>query len=228
MDTNQGVQTKLTNWSKSARSSCIVYKVNSETDIARVLAFARAQHLSVVPHGAGHSYTDAALNTGGIVLDVAAMRKIFSWDPAQGIMRVEPGVTLREVLQISYKDGWWPFVSPSTPDVTIGGCAAMNVNGKNAWKCGPFGGNILSLDVGCCTGEACTLLQKRDTDLFRAFIGSMGLLGIITSITLQLQKIPSGYVTVRIFRRLIGRNPGPVRRGRTKQRFHGSLARWVC
>ena len=228
MNTLQPMQTELTNWSKTARSQCYVYRVSDTRGIARALEAARAQHLSVIPHGAGHSYTDAALNTGGIVLDVTAMRKILSWDPVRGLIRVEPGVTLREIVQVCFKDGWWPFVSPSTPDVTIGGCAAMNVNGKNAWKCDPFGGYILSLEILLATGEACTLLPERDTELFRAFVGSMGLLGVITSITLQLQKIPSGYVTVsELFCRLIRRNPGHVCRGRTEQRFHGSLDGWV-
>jgi len=36
------------------------------------------------------------LNTDGIVLDVTAMRQILSWEARQGIMRVEPGVTLVE------------------------------------------------------------------------------------------------------------------------------------
>ncbi len=191
------MQAELTNWSKSARSACFVYQVSDAAGIARALAVARTQRLSVIPHGAGHSYTDAALNTGGVVIDVTPMRRILSWDAAQGIMRVEPGVTLRDMVQMAWKDGWWPVVSPSTPEVTIGGCAAMNVNGRNAWKCGPFGATILSLDVLLATGEARTLAPERDTQLFHAFVGSMGLLGIITSITVQLQRISSGYVTVR-------------------------------
>ena len=123
---------ELTNWSKSTRSQCFVYKVSDVAGIARVLAVARAQHLSVIPHGAGHSYTDAALNTGGVVIDLTPMRQILAWDAARGIMRVEPGVTLRDMVQMAWKDGWWPVVSPSTPEVTIGGCTAMNVNGRNA------------------------------------------------------------------------------------------------
>ena len=192
-----GKQVELTNWSKSARSACYVYKVNDVAGMLQVLAAARAQGLSVIPHGAGHSYTDAALNTGGIVIDVTPMRRILSWDAQQGIMRVEPGVTLQEMVQAAWKDGWWPAVSPSTARVTIGGCAAMNVNGRNAWKCGPFGAIILSLDVLLATGEIRTLMPEREPQLFHAFIGSMGLLGIITSITVQLQRMGSGYVSVR-------------------------------
>jgi decaprenylphospho-beta-D-ribofuranose 2-oxidase len=192
-----GIKAELSNWSKSARSPCFVCKVSDAAGIAGALAAAQAQHLSVMPHGAGHSYTDAALNTAGVVMDLTPMRQILSWDPARGILRAEPGVTLREMLQVTWKDGWWLAVSPSTMEVTLGGCAAMNVNGKNAWKNGPFGAVILSLDVLFATGEVRTLLPERDTQLFYAFVGSMGLLGIITSITVQLQRISSGYVSVR-------------------------------
>jgi len=190
------LQAELTNWSKSACSQCFTYKASNISEIRRGLELARAQHLSVIPHGAGHSYTDAALNTSGVVIDVTPMRRILSWDPVRGIMRVEPGVTLREMVQMAWQDGWWPYVAPSTPAVTIGGCAAMNVNGKNAWKYGPFGGHILSMDVLLTSGEICTLEPDRDPQLFHAFVGSLGLLGILTSITVQLQRIYSGYVTI--------------------------------
>ena len=192
-----GMQTELSNWSKSARSPCVVYKVNDREGIARVLAAAHKQGLSVIPHGAGHSYTDAALNTGGVVIDVTPMRQILSWDPANGVMRVEPGVTLRDVVQRAWQDGWWPVAVPSTQEVTIGGCAAMNVNGRNAWKCGPFGASILALDILQATGEVCTVTPAQNPQLFYAVVGSIGLLGIITSITIQLQRISSGFVTVR-------------------------------
>lgn len=191
------MQAELTNWSKSACSPCFIYQVSNAAEIARALASAHSQHLSVIPHGAGHSYTDAALNTSGVVIDVTPMRRILSWDAAKGVMRVEPGTTLREMIQATWKNGWWPYVTPSTPEVTIGGCTAMNVNGKNAWKYGPFGAHILSLDVLLASGEECTLEPERDPKLFHAFVGSLGLLGILTSITVQMQPISSGYVTVR-------------------------------
>jgi len=197
MDTLRGRQTELTNWSKSARSACVVYPVREVAEIGQVLARARAQGLPVIPHGAGHSYTDAALNTGGVVIDLTPMRQIRAWDPATGIMRVEAGATLRDVVETAAPDGWWPAVSPSTPEATVGGCAAMNVTGRNAWKCDPFGAAILALEVVLASGEALKLTRDREAPLLRAFVGSLGLLGIITSITLQLQRIPSGAVNLR-------------------------------
>lgn len=190
---------ELTNWTKSACSPCFLYKASSAADITRVLEAARTQHLTVIPRGSGHSYTDAALDTRGVVIDVTPMQRILSWDAATGVMRVEPGVTLREVVQAAWKDGWWPYISPSTSEATIGGCTSMNVNGKNSWKYGPFGAHILSLDVVLASGDVCTIEPGRDPGLFHAFVGSMGLLGILISITLQLQRISSGYVKVRSY-----------------------------
>jgi FAD/FMN-containing dehydrogenase len=165
--------------------------------VLETLKAAHTEGFSVIPHGAGHSYTDAALNTSEAVMDVTPMHRILSWDARQGVMNVEPGVTLQEMIQVSWKDGWWPVVTPSTARVTIGGCVAMNINGRNAWKSGPFGATILALEVAFPTGEVRTLTPKRDSQLFQAVVGSIGLLGIITAITIQLQRLDSGCVSVR-------------------------------
>ena len=190
------VYTHLTNWSKTGRSPCYVYRPRDIDGIAAGLGEARARNLSVIPHGAGHSYTDAAWNTNGLVLDLAAMRRVIDWDPEQGIMRVEPGVTLRDMLHLAWKDGWWPFATPSTPDVTAGGCVAMNVMGKNAWRCGAFGDHLLAMEVLLASGEVVSLAPGPDGELFNALVGSLGLLGVVVSVTVQLQRLPSGQLEV--------------------------------
>jgi decaprenylphospho-beta-D-ribofuranose 2-oxidase len=192
-----GARTVVTNWSKTGDSTCYMQRAGDTESVRRVLAEARAQDLRVISRGAGHSYTDAAWNTGGVVIDMTTMRRILSWDPQQGVMRVEPGVTLFDMLQIAWQDGWWPFATPSTPEVTVGGCAAMNVMGKNAWQCGSFGEHLLSIDVMLASGDILTLSPERDHKLFHAFVGSLGLLGIFTSLTVQLQRIPSDQVSLR-------------------------------
>ena len=193
-----GKQDYVMNWSMTERSPCYVLKALDIAGIMHAFTTARTWGLSVVPHGTGHSYTDAALNTNGVIIDVTGMRRILSWDSERGIMQVEPGVTMREMVRVALSDGWWPVVTPSTADATIGGCVAMNVNGKNAWKCGSFGEHILSLTVLLATGQVLTLSPESDPQLFHAFVGSAGLLGVITSITLQLQRICSGSVDVHV------------------------------
>lgn len=191
-------QDSVANWSMTEQSPCTIFKAQNVAEILEALATARMQGLSVIAHGAGHSYTDAALNTNGVIIDVTDMRRILSWDPEQGIMQVEPGVTLRDIVRVAPADGWWPAVTPSTADATIGGCVAMNVNGKNAWKYGSFGEHLLSLTMLLASGQMLALSPMNDPELFRAVVGSAGLLGIITSITLQLRRIPSGSVDVLV------------------------------
>ncbi|WP_307811750.1 FAD-binding oxidoreductase [Ktedonobacter robiniae] len=189
-------QASFVSWSMTKQSPCYVCKVRDVAEIMQALTIARMYGLSVITHGAGHSYTDAALNTDGVIIDVTDMRRILSWDPQQGIMQVEPGATLRDIVRVATPDCWWPPVTPSTADATIGGCVAMNVHGKNAWKYGSFGEHLLSLTVLLASGQTLTLSPISHPELFRAFVGSAGLLGIITSVTLQLQRIPSGYVDI--------------------------------
>ncbi len=198
--TLSGLPADLSNWSRTERSHCSVVKAHDGADILGALAGARSRGVSLIPHGAGHSYTDAALNTGGVVLDLTPMRQILSWDPQLGIMRVEPGVTLRDVVRVALPDGWWPPVTPSTAEATIGGCVAMNVTGKNAWKSGSFGEHVQSLTVLLATGDALAVSPTSDPQLWRALMGSAGLLGIITSMTLQLQRLTSGRVDVAVRR----------------------------
>lgn len=186
------------NWSMTQRSPCYVSRARDIAGITQTLTAARREGLSVIAHGAGHSYTDAALNTDGVVVDLTGMRRILSWDREQGIMQVEPGVTLRDVVRAALPDRWWPPVTPSSVDATIGGCAALNVNGKNAWKCGSFGEHLLSLNVLLANGQVLTISPDRDPQLFHAVVGSAGLLGIITSITMQLERVPSTQVDVRV------------------------------
>lgn len=191
-------QSYVTNWNMTELSPCYVFKARDITAIRQALTTAHIEGLPVVPRGAGHSYTDAALNTGGVVIDTTGMRRILSWDPEQGIMEVEPGVTLRDIVRVSLPDRWWPAVTPSTADATVGGCVAMNVNGKNAWKCGSFGEHLISFTVLLATGQTLTLSPASDAELFHAFVGSAGLLGIITSVMLQLQRIPSASVDMLV------------------------------
>lgn len=188
----------LTNWSRSERSSCSVFRPRDSAEILEVFSAARLHKQSVVARGAGHSYTDAALNTHEVVIDTANMCRILSWDPESGIIQVEPGVTLREVIRVVLPDGWWLPVTPSTAEVTVGGCVAMNITGKNAWKCGSFGEHVVSLRVLLTSGEALDLSPASTPELFHAFVGSAGLLGVYISITLQLQRIASGFAEIMI------------------------------
>ncbi len=189
----------LQGWAMVRRAPGYVWRPATVAAIPEVFDLARQAHTTIAPRGAGYSYNDAALNSEAIVLDLTALRGITACDPATGVITVEPGVTIRDLWRTVLPDGWWPPVVPGTMGPTIGGCLAMNVHGKNAWRAGPIGEHVLACDLLTPDGTTRTITPLGDPGLFHAAIGGMGLLGVFTSITLQMRRVRNGRVQTHHF-----------------------------
>lgn len=189
----------LEGWAMVQRAAGYVWQPESVEEIRDVLDLARSCGRTVVPRGAGYSYNDAALNREEMVLDLSHMRRILAFDAMTGSISVEPGVTVRDLWRAVIAECWWPLVVPGTMGPTIGGCLAMNVHGKNAWRLGSIGEHVLSFDLLTPDGTLTTITPETQPDLFHAAIGGLGMLGIITSITLRLRRIVSGMLRTRTF-----------------------------
>jgi len=173
------------------------FKLDDLDDIKPVLKMAREEGLTINLRGAGRSYNDAALNAGGIILDLQAVNRILEWQPQTGLIRCEPGVTLKQLWQHVLPAGWWPPVVSGTMNTTLGGCLGMNIHGKNNYKAGTIGEHVLEFTALLPTGAEITCSPKKNGDLFRAMIGGLGMLGIFTSITLQMKRMYSGLLEVQ-------------------------------
>jgi len=183
-------------WGRASTSVSYVYRPVTEEQVAQGLELARQSGRSIGLRGGGNSYGDAAMNGENILLDMRRMNRILDWDPQTGIVRVEPGVTLAQLWQYILEDGWWPPIVTGTSMTTIGGCAAMNVHGKNAYQKGPIGDHILEFDLMLPSGEVLTCSREENSDLFFAAIGGFGMLGVFTTLTLRMKRVYSGYLDV--------------------------------
>jgi len=166
-------------------------------EMAAVFAEARAEGLSVSFRGAGRSYGDASLNTGGLAVDGRAMRRILSFDRERGVIDAEGGASIADVWRHTLPQGWWPAVVPGTMFPTLAGCVGMNIHGKNCFKVGPLGDHVIELDLVTASGERLTLGRERDAELFRSVIAGLGLLGAVTRVKLKLKHVDSGQLRVR-------------------------------
>lgn len=188
--------TSLENFGHSLRAPAYVFKPTCAEEIVEAFRLAKKTGLTVTARGAGRSYNDASLNGGGIVLDMSAMNKIINWDPATGRVRAEPGVTLQQLWQHVEPQGWWPPVVSGTMFTTLGGCLGTNIHGKNNFKMGPIGEHVLEFTAILPTGAELTCSPKKNADLFYAMISGLGMLGIFTSITMQMKHVESGLLEV--------------------------------
>jgi decaprenylphospho-beta-D-ribofuranose 2-oxidase len=188
--------TLVRGFGRAARSPAYVYRPTHLEQLHELLRLAAARGFSLAPRGAGRSYGDAALNAGQVVLDLQRMNRVLEWNPAAGVIRVEPGVTIEQLWRYVLEDGWWPPVAPGTMRPTLGGCLAMNVHGKNNFRAGPIGEHVLAFEALLPTGETVACTPTQNPDLFYGLIGGLGVLGLFTSITLQLKRIFSGDLDV--------------------------------
>lgn len=189
--------TRLENIGHSIQRSAYLYQPSRVEQLHDLFELARRQGISIALRGAGRSYGDAALNSGQIVLDLQGLNRVLKWDAQKGRITVEPGVTIERLWKKVLVDGWWPPVVPGTMYATLGGCLAANIHGKNNWQAGPLGEHVVEFTALLPNGKQVTCDPKKNRDLFYAMIGGMGLLGVFTSITLQLKHIYSGDLEVK-------------------------------
>jgi len=188
---------RLDNYGHSLTSTAYLYRPTRAEQVAELFALARERGMSIALRGGGRSYGDAALNAGQVVVDFRRMNRILEWNPESGVIRLEPGVTIEQLWQHTLEDGWWSPVVPGTMFPTLGGCLGANVHGKNNWKAGTLGEHVLEFTALLPNGEQITCTPDENADLFYAMIGGMGVLGVFTSITLQMKPVYSGELDVQ-------------------------------
>ena len=93
-------------WGRASSSIGYVYRPSTIAGIRRVLEIARENGRSLGFRAGGNSYGDAAMNAENIVLDMRRMNRILDWQPENGRITVEPGVTLQRLWEYILADGW--------------------------------------------------------------------------------------------------------------------------
>jgi FAD/FMN-containing dehydrogenase len=196
MKTFNNTLTSLENFGHSLSAPSYCFRPETPDEICETFRFARKNGLTVTLRGAGRSYNDAALNGGGIVLDLTGLNRILEWDPGSGVVRCEAGVTLDQLWHKVLPDGWWPPVVSGTMHTTLGGCLGANIHGKNNFRMGTIGEHVIEFTAILPTGAELTCSPEKNSDLFYSIISGLGLLGVITTVTLRMKKIESGLLEV--------------------------------
>jgi decaprenylphospho-beta-D-ribofuranose 2-oxidase len=182
----------LRGWGRTAPTTARVL-VPPDVEAVRA-AVAAAGPRGIIARGLGRSYGDPAQNAGGTVLDMTGLARIHSIDADSGLVVLDAGVSLDELMRRALPFGLWVPVLPGTRQVTIGGAIGADVHGKNHHTRGSFGNHVRSLDLVTADGAVHTL--RPDDDLFWATVGGMGLTGVIVRASVQLHRTESAYFVV--------------------------------
>ena len=184
----------LYGWGRTAPSTAHVVSTPDVDTIAKAVQVAAESGRGVIARGMGRSYGDPAQNGGGLVVDMQPLNQIHSIDPDTGIVDVDAGVTLDQLMKAALPYGLWVPVLPGTRQVTIGGAIGPDIHGKNHHSAGSFGDHVLSMELLVADGRVLHLEPEGETsELFWATVGGMGLTGILLRARIQMTFTETAY-----------------------------------
>src|SRR5882757_4852568 len=169
----------------------------SAKSVSKILRFANQHNIPVTPRGAGHGYVGGCVPMhGGIALSTERMNKILELNARDFVAVVQPAVNTAAFQAICERRGlFYPPDPASRANNSLGGNIATNAGGPRCLKYGVTRDYVLGLEVVLADGTICRLggrthKNKTGFDLHRLFVGSEGLLGVVTEATLKLLPLP--------------------------------------
>ena len=149
----------------------------------------------IIARGSGLSYCAAASGNDITSIDMKRFNRILSFDEANGIIKVECGLTIGNFISFIVKRGWYFNVIPGYPSITIGGCIAFNVHGKSQFNIGTFGNHVKELTLYHPAYGEIVCNRSQNKDIFNLTIGGFGLTGVILDVTLVLSPLQGNSIT---------------------------------
>jgi len=187
----------------AAHQPDVVVFARSADDVSELLRFASREKIPVTARGGGFGYVGGCVPAhGGVALSLMRMNRINEINFADAVAIVEPGVCTADLkAAVCAQKLFYPPDPASMKDCTIGGNVATNAGGPRCLKYGVTRNYVTGLEVVLATGDILRTggrVHKNKTgfDLIGLFVGSEGMLGVVTEITLRLLPLPPARATL--------------------------------
>jgi glycolate oxidase len=181
----------------------VVVSPRSTAQVSEVLRFASKHRIPITARGAGYGYVGGCVPCRrGIALSLQAMDRIKEVHFADAVAVVEPGVITSALKAAARAQKLFYPPDPASMDhCTIGGNIATNAGGPRCLKYGVTRLYVLGLEVVLASGEILRVggrVHKNKTgfDLIGLFVGSEGMLGVVTEAILSLLPLPPARATL--------------------------------
>jgi glycolate oxidase len=164
--------------------------------VSAILRWCQQNAVKVVPRGSGTSLSGGALPLGdAVLLGMARFNRVLDIDYDNRIAVVQPGVTNLAVTRAVEAEGFYYAPDPSSQIAcSIGGNVAENSGGVHCLKYGLTTNNVLGVELVLMDGEVVRLggkqLDPAGLDMLGIVVGSEGLLGVVTEVTVRIRPKP--------------------------------------
>jgi len=177
--------------------SSTVLKPKTTNEISEIVKYCWEQRIGVVPQGGNTGLVGGSVPIKDeLIVSLANMNKVRSFDPVSGILVADAGCILQSLTDyVTPHNHIMPLDLGAKGSCQIGGNVATNAGGLRLLRYGSLHGSVLGLEVVLPDGtilDQLTSLRKDNTgyDLKQLFIGAEGTLGIITAVSILTPPSP--------------------------------------
>ena len=198
VQTGSGIVDRSETW--GTHQPCRAKAVVCPSDTDQVSAILRACHAAgqtVVPYGGLTNLVQGATTCeDDIAVSFERMNRIEDVDPTGQTMTVQAGVTMREAQLRAEEEGlYFPVDIGARDNCMLGGNVSTNAGGTRVIRYGMIRESVLGLEAVLADGTVVSSMNrylKNNTgfDLKQLFIGTEGVLGLITRIVFRLRILP--------------------------------------
>jgi FAD/FMN-containing dehydrogenase len=165
----------------------LIARCRNAGDVARAILFANEHGLEIAVRGGGHNVAGRAVTDGGLMIDLAEMKRI-EVDPEARTARAEGGVNWNEFNAATGEHG----LAVTGGAVSTTGIAGLTLGGGLGWLMGVQGfaaDNLLSVELVTVNGDVLDVTQESHPDLFWALRGGGGNFGVATTFEYRLHPV---------------------------------------
>ena len=156
-------------------------QARSTADVQTIVV--SAQKVRVL--GSGHSFNDIA-DCDGIQLSLEGYDRVVAIDAEQARVTVEGGIRYGALAERLHREGWALANLASLPHISVAGAVATATHGSGS-AIGNLATSVASMDIVTARGDLVTLSRDKDGDIFNGAVVSLGALGVVVGLTLDVE-----------------------------------------
>lgn len=157
-----------------------------------------------IPRGSGLSYSAASFEKKSISISHLNFNRIISFDSEKKLVEVESGLLLRDLFLFLLGKNLYMPIQPGFSEISVGGCIAANVHGKNQKRDGNFINQVESITLFHPSHGIIFASRQVNADVFYLTCGGFGLSGNILTATLRATPAPALEISLKCTKIKIG------------------------
>jgi xylitol oxidase len=171
--------------------------IHHPTSIDEVQALVRGSR-RIRALGSRHSFSDIA-DTDGDLVSLAELPRIIEIDPAARTVSIDGGIRYGELCRALDQAGWALPNLASLPHISVAGAVATATHGSGD-RAANLASSVAGIELIADDGERRSFTRSADPDVFDGVVVSLGAIGIVTRLTLDLE--PAYRMEQRVYERL--------------------------